>query len=253
MASSKYIRTAMKGLTALLLLTIGCLVMSLLSGCGKENVATDTEPPAQVSFTPRSAETDSVESGIDAVPEGNYIYLSWLPSYAADLAGYRLYRQAEDSVDRVMIAEGIQTIEYIDRDAALAPNSQTGFSMGFFYWVTAYDESGNESALSQSAYYRLMDKPGLSTPVPQSNSVILSWSYNHLDPLVTSGFIVRLFRFSGSNLIPIFIENHQEFFPLTTICPFGLSPGNYRYQVDVVGATPTDQPSGSEAAIDFSL
>lgn len=229
------------------------IALSLFSGCGKEKFAADTEPPAQMQFTPRSAETDSIETGIDAVPEGNYIYLSWLPSAALDLAGYRLYRMSEDSSEKQIIADGLELTEYTDRDANLAPNSQTGFSQGFYYWVTALDESSNESALSAEAYYRLMDKPVLSNPVAQGDSLILSWSYNHLDPTVTSGFIVRLNRLESGVWTPIFLENHQEFFPLTSIFIGPLTAGTYRYQVDVVGATSVLLPSGSEAAVQFNL
>jgi hypothetical protein len=231
-----------------------CAVISLIAmGCAKDRIAADTEPPSSVQLVIRSDDTATVELGIDAVPEGNYVYLSWYPSTDPDLAGYRLYRQAEDSVDKVIVVEGLEATEYTDRDAVLAPNSQTGFSMGFYYWVTAFDESGNESPLSASAYYRLMDKPALSTPVVQGDSLIMSWSYNHLDPTVTSGFVVRLHRRNGAFWTPIYNHYYQEFFPLTLVYNGLLTPGEYRYQVDVVGASPQDLPTGSEEMIEFSL
>jgi len=205
-----------------------------------------------VLITPRSNETDLIEQGIDAVPDGDYIYLSWMPSAATDLAGYRLYRMAEDSVDQELIAElDPNTTYYEDRDSLLAPNSGTGLSQGFYYWVTAYDESGNESSLSEEAYYKLIAKPDLTDPIIQENSITFSWSYNQTQ--LASYFVVRLFEWADGGWNPFWLYKHEEFFPLQVNYDPSLDSGIYRYQVDVVGSTPAELPSGSEKSLQFTI
>jgi len=233
-------------------LALALLICILLAGCGREEIAADTEPPEVVLITPRSNETDLIEQGIDAVPDGDYIYLSWMPSAATDLAGYRLYRMAEDSVDQELIAElDPNTTYYEDRDSLLAPNSGTGLSQGFYYWVTAYDESGNESSLSEEAYYKLIAKPDLTDPIIQENSITFSWSYNQTQ--LASYFVVRLFEWADGGWNPFWLYKHEEFFPLQVNYDPSLDSGIYRYQVDVVGSTPAELPSGSEKSLQFTI
>lgn len=234
------------------LLTLALLCCLLLAGCGREEIAADVEPPPQVQFTLRSAETDLAEQGIDAVPDGHYIYLSWLPSPAGDLAGYRLYRQAEDSLEQELIDElEPSATEYEDRDSVLAPSSGTGLSQGFYYWITAFDQSGNESPLSEEAYYKLIPKADLSEPLIQESSLVLSWSYSQMQS--ASYFVVRLFRWVGNAWEPFWLQEHEEFFPLQVSYDQPLASGVYRYQVDVVGSSPEKLPSGSEKALQFVI
>jgi hypothetical protein len=222
------------------------------AGCGREEIAADLNPPAQVAFTPRSPDTTLFEEGIDAVPTGNYIYLSWLPGDAPDLAVYRIYRQSEEASDFGLIAElEAGTVQYEDHDSLLAPDQSTGLTRGFLYWVTALDEAGNESNLSEPEYYRLLPKAVLSQPVFQGDTVILSWSYTQYDPLDFSYYIVRFFRLEGSSWVPFWYQLHDVPHPLETqYTGTPLTAGSYRYQVDVVGA-PVELPSGSEAMLEF--
>ncbi|TKJ42351.1 hypothetical protein CEE37_01330 [candidate division LCP-89 bacterium B3_LCP] len=231
---------------------ISCLV--ILVGCGREEIAADLIPPEDVLLTVRSADTSLVEEGIDAVPGGHYIYLSWLASPADDLAGYRVFRQTQDSADFDMVDEVDAFItEYEDHDPILAPNQITGLTLGFSYWVVAFDEAGNVSNLSDEATYRLMPTPVLSPPVVQGDSLVFSWSYNQYDPLDFSFYVIRLFQQQGSDWIPIWIYVHNVPFPLeAAYYSVFLSAGTYKYQVDVVGA-PLDLPAGSEADLEFAF
>lgn len=227
-----------------------------LTGCGREEIAADMDPPPVVQFTARSADTVLIEQGIDAVPDGDYIYLNWLLSQADDVAGYRLYRQAEDTTARQQIAdlEGDAT-EYEDRDTVLAPDPETGLSTGFYYWITAYDESGNESALSdqEKAYFRLMAKPNPNPPTVWSDSLRLSWSYMLDDPFEVDYYVLRLLHLVDGQWTPFWLETYQEYSQLSTYYYGSLSSGTYRLKVDVVGATPADLPSGSESWLEFDV
>jgi len=224
----------------------------MLVGCASEEIAVDIDPPVVVEITPRSNDDAILETGIDAVPDGDYIYISWLPSLANDLAGYRIYRM-EDVVDadRTMIEEvEANATEYEDRDSVLAPDQATGHSSGFKYWVTAFDESGNESSLSEEAYYKLLLKPDLIGYEVGTDSLLLNWSYD-----LTSGadvyFVIRLFE--GAESVPFWTKAYNLFSPLQVAYPGTLNPGQYVYKVDVVGVTPEEMPSGSEASHQFSI
>ncbi len=246
-------------MTRTLKTTLSCslVILSLwflTTGCVEEQIALDLTPPSVISFTPRNADSALVEQGIDAVPEGDYITLSWEASGAGDLAGYRLYRRNEDEegAERILIAElGKNELSYEDRDTALAPDQATGLSSGFAYWITAFDESGNESGLSESAYYKLMVKPELNEPVVQGDTLTLSWTYNQSQDV--DYFAVRLFRLDQGSWVPFWITVHELFYPLSVTYTEPLEAGSYLFQVDVIGATPEEEPSGAEKARQFEI
>ncbi|MFH1862098.1 MAG: hypothetical protein ABH878_04720 [bacterium] len=219
-------------------------------GCVREEVASDLEAPPPPQFIPRSPDTSLTEQGVDAVPEGDYIYVVWQPSPANDLAGYRLYRQAEEGLERTLINDG-EELEYLDRDPQLAPDPQTGLSQGFYYWVSAYDFSGNESALSTECYYRLMPKPALFPPVIQGAGVTISWSYAEPALSQVNHFVIRLFEPVNEQWNPIWIIEYELFDPLSVNYPYPLAVGTYRIVVDAIGASAAELPMGSEASIDF--
>ncbi len=236
------------------------LTLAIFFGCGREQVSTDTEPPPTPQFVSRSADTAWVETGIDAVPEGDWIKVVWLPVTAEDLAGYRLYRQA-DSVNAPppelildlteFQAAGDDTLSYLDMDPVLAPIPQSGLTRGFFYLISAYDDRENESPFSNPCFYELMVKPSLYQPVMQNNQWLFRWSYNQLG-LSWQYFVIRLFRETGSEFLPYWVTSYSLPNPLEITLPDTLPTGNYQYQVDVIGATPADRPSGGEEKLLFT-
>jgi hypothetical protein len=241
-------------------LLLGCLG---LAGCVSEKIAADLEPPPVPQFVTRTSDLALVEQGIDATAEGNYIYIAWNPSDAGDLAGYKVYRQAQDSVS-FLAPELIEVLpltelssasapDYLDRSSVLAPNAQTGLSEGFYYWVSAYDAGGNESGLSESAFYKLLPKATLSPPVQQGDSLVIQWSFTSAAVSQVDYFVVRLFQSNGGDWAPFWLQQHAFFDPLRVVYPQPLAAGNYRVQVDVVGAAPVSQPAGSEAALNFTI
>ncbi len=224
-------------------------------GCVSEQVAVDLSPPDAVQITPRSADTVYFEQGIDAVPEGDYIYLSWYQSQADDLEGYRVYRIAhEEDAERILIVElDPEITEYEDHDPVLAPDQSTGLSTGFSYWVTAYDESGNESVFSEEALYKLMTKPNLTEPQQQGENLSFSWTYEQLDQV--DYFVVKLYQMVGGVRNPTWSATLSIFFPLEVVCTEPLSDGVYQYQVDVVGVTSSGWlwSTGSEMVYQFDI
>ncbi|MBU0520221.1 hypothetical protein KKA00_12945 [bacterium] len=237
----------------LILLAVPFLLMILLFGCAEEQIAVDTQAPPKVELSHRNPDSVLVEQGIDAVPEGDYIYLSWIPSIATDVEGYRIYRQnTDDGSDRIQIAElDKNTLEYEDHDGVLAPDQQNGLADGFEYSVSAFDEADNEGYRSDPGYYKLMLKPDLNQPLYQSDSLHLSWSYNQ--SLDVDYFVVKLFRQIEGDWLPFWKNVYSLFWPLTVTYYGTLAPGEYLYQVDVVGAAPFDMPMGSEEAVQFTI
>jgi len=228
----------------------------VIIGCAREEIAADLEAPPAPEFVPRSADTALVEQGIDTVPEGYYISLSWLPPEASDLAGYRLYRQAEDYVDSLppeMIEElplpelgNTSMPDYLDNSSVLFSDS----SAGFFYWVKAYDQSGNESGLSEEAYYKLLPKPISLSYSAFNDSLELTWDYTEALSQVNY-FVVRLFE--AGNDTAFWLQPFSQFSDFKVTYYDNLANGIYRFQVDVVGLPPLERPSGSEAALQFSI
>ncbi len=239
------------------------LICFCAAGCVSEKIAADLDPPPVPQFVTRTSDLSLVEHGIDAVAEGNYIYIAWNPSDAGDLSGYKVYRQAQDSIS-FLPPELIEDLplselssasapDYTDRSSLLSPNAQTGLSQGFYYWVSAYDASGNESGLSESAFYKLLPKATLSPPVQQNDSLVIQWSYATAAVSQVDYFVVRLFQSGGGAWEPFWLQQHAFFDPLRVVYPQSLAAGSYRVQVDVVGAAPANQPAGSEAALIFNI
>ena len=95
-------------------------------GCKDRVVEADTTPPA-------------APQGIAAFAGDNRIDLAWYPSQAEDVAGYNIFVSGTFNGKYSRIATTTGT-NYIDRGAL---NGST-----YFYAVSAYDHSGNESRLS---------------------------------------------------------------------------------------------------------
>ena len=105
-------------------------------GGGRE---AESELPAEVTITPRDTFAPDPPSGLRAAGAPNSIELSWDRNPAPDLAGYRVYRAAPGA-DFERVAEIRDTPAYSDRTAES--------SIAYRYAVTAFDQSGNESARS---------------------------------------------------------------------------------------------------------
>ena len=69
-----------------------------------------------------------------------YIELVWQQGEETDLAGYQVYRSDAREGTYVLLAEGIQALNYFDREA------QEGKT--WWYKITAKDQAGNESPFS---------------------------------------------------------------------------------------------------------
>ena len=84
----------------------------------------DTTPPA----TP---------AGLAILPRSGGLDVLWSPSAEADLAGYRVYREASGQPRQRLAELGPDKAAFFDETAAKGAT--------YRYTVTAFDQSGNES------------------------------------------------------------------------------------------------------------
>lgn len=138
-----------------LLAAISTAIMGLtLSACDRRETAyvnpQDTEPPA-------------IPVGVNTITRAQAVLVIWQPVLERDLAGYKIYR-GSDNVTFLRIATvDSSTEQYFD----------SGLDNGatYYYAVTSFDRSGNESNLSLETVF--------DTPRPQGTDVRL---YSYLNP-----------------------------------------------------------------------
>jgi len=143
-------------------LLITLYLAAVLYSCGENIDVEDKTAPTKPVFHGKSSDSAMVESGIDAVSEGDYIYLEWKPNQESDLQGYIIERKDPDSTQWIqlgsMLAKGDTT--YLDNSDGLIDDNNT--NKKFFYRVLAVDESGNRSEPSFEESYRLLPKVNIS-------------------------------------------------------------------------------------------
>jgi len=139
------------------------------AGCG--STGPDVTPPD----TPRGFAYDRNRSG-----DGEISFV-WERNREKDLAGYRLYRVQDDP------AHEFALIATVHRDSASYTDSNLDYTITFYYRLTAFDQSDNESAPTSPV---LAIAANLTAPATPSNvhataqnlrpppSITLSWSPN---------------------------------------------------------------------------
>ena len=126
------------------ILNIVCIVLSVLMiGCQDNIIQPDVTPPS----APRGLYTETGD---------NLVEIYWLDNPEVDVAGYHVY--VSSSYDGEYESIGTrQQPHFVDRGAR---NGNT-----YYYAVTAYDFSGNESKLSRDVIY--------DTPRPEGYNVAI--------------------------------------------------------------------------------
>ena len=206
------------------------------------------------------------EQGIDieAVSGANEgIRIEWLMNeLPEDLAGFYVYRSEDpDSVferldfDPLSFLDDLQAEYYyaVDRDTWLRPWTQSpARGHRAWYCVTAIDDSGNESAPSDTVHYQMWDYCRISqTQVSLSaDSLFVEWQFDHGQEWFNGlqGLMCFVTPASGDSVSwSAFIQqdlDQQTFsFQWHLEQEMGLIPGDYLLRVDTV----IDPGSNSEA------
>ena len=128
-------------------------------GAGPKEVV---RPPRPLFECPLPA-TLEAEAGIGPVPEDNRIKLRWPHNPDSGIVEYVIWRRSADDLldwpyDTVDVRDATKTTvkEYFDANISL--------NKTYYYVLFAYDAAHNRSARSDTAFYRLLEKPALSSP-----------------------------------------------------------------------------------------
>lgn len=167
------------------------LLLILLTGCaGEDDSGKDKTPPTRPVLIPHlgdpgdppiyingaSVEITDENNGIDTVPEGQMMRISWEPLVDTDLSHMKIYRFSDIDLEPAKIGE-IQAnrLYYLDQGPLV---ERTWYS----YFVELFDASGN-SAVSDTVSYAILAKPYLISPAHGSTQDIrdLSFVWNRAD------------------------------------------------------------------------
>ena len=227
------------------------ILITSITGCSKGTGPGEPPPPPEL--LPNPSDTSPIERGIDAVPERDWIRVEWVAVTWKDLAGYEVWRRAEDEVvfelvDTIPVEETVgDTISWDDTDFPLL--------VEYSYNVRSFTESGLRSDRSNDVSYRLLAKPQPSSPssreVISDTNPVFNFFWGESGDLIRE-FVIKVIDESGRY---IWISD-----PGTYSIEFGhsseiaynsdgnavleeLPSGNYRWRVDASG----DPGSGSES------
>lgn len=172
------------------------LLLVLLTGCaGEDNSGKDTTPPTRPVLIPHLGdpgdnpiyingalvEITDENNGIDTVPTGQMIRISWEPLVDTDLSHMKIFRFSDIDTTTVEIDE-IQAnrTSYLDQGPLVE-------RVWYSYFVELFDASGN-SAVSDTVSYAILAKPYLISPDHGSiqNTSNLKFMWNRADD--SSGF-----------------------------------------------------------------
>ncbi len=102
--------------------------------------AAESEPGAEVSFTPEDRFPPAVPAGVTAVVSTGSVELAWERNTEADFAAYRVYRAVDGGAFEKIGESGV-TPSFSDRKIEAGRTYQ--------YAVSSVDDKGNESARSE--------------------------------------------------------------------------------------------------------
>lgn len=183
------------------LLTLLCILV--LTGCsGKDKLTVDKTPPLPAVMIPHSGDAgdhpignvlpDDENNGIDAVPDGNWIRISWQHLLDSDLDYLKIYRYDDITAYPELIDSIAANQEfYVDSRNQLSTNVR------YSYFIESIDNAGN-STRSDTVSYKLLSKQIQDSPAAEmtltNQNLGFSWQ--------KSGF-VSIFR------ILLFDQNHN--------------------------------------------
>jgi hypothetical protein len=103
------------------------------------------ESSAPLAVTPHDTFPPAAPQAVQAVYSSGFIDLAWHPNTEGDIAGYNVYRGQQKLNAQLVTASAFRD----DKLQGIAPGTE------LFYYVTAVDSQGNESARSEAATERI--------------------------------------------------------------------------------------------------
>lgn len=166
-----------------------CFILLLLCSCsGKDKLVTDTTPPLKPVLIPHLGDLgdDPYEyngqviyffnedhNGIDAVPDGNWIRVSWEHLLDTDLDYVRIFRFDEfNDVPALIDSISSNNDFYVDSRNSITTHRR------YSYFIEAVDNSGNFTR-SDTVSYKLLSKQILISPANDAtvnpNNIKFEW------------------------------------------------------------------------------
>ncbi|PKN74213.1 MAG: hypothetical protein CVU49_09370 [Candidatus Cloacimonetes bacterium HGW-Cloacimonetes-2] len=150
----------------LILTVLAVALLGMVACAGEDNPDTDNIPPVPPTLIPHLGDTGDnytfvlteENNGLDTVPEGNWIRVTWNPFIDTDLSHIKIYRY--DNINPVpALIDSIMAnrVEYLDS------RSQLEERVIYSYFIDLVDTSGN-SARSDTVSYGLLAKSMLIGP-----------------------------------------------------------------------------------------
>jgi hypothetical protein len=202
------------------------------------------EKPRSVALQPAAADTSLLETGIDAIPDGDLIRVEWSAGESTVL--YEIYRGTIPAgVFTKLVTVEIPTQSYEDQ----VPSK----GVRYYYFVRALNDEGIQSDPSDTLSYRLIQKAEILDPVGASGNTP---TFNWRDPnspqandyiirlkATDTGRMIWLSQFQNSNYGPdhksiAFNADHRALLD-------SLASGvDYQWRIDIIG---NEKNCGSES------
>ncbi len=163
----------------LLVLILGIIIAFTISCSGDDPLDQDSEPPLAPTLRPHLGDTgdppvtwngnpyfvNDNTNGIDTVPEGNFIRITWEPFVDTDLSHVDVYRFHHGLAIPELIATGVSptAMSYTDTNDLV-------FNTWYSYYTQLFDAAGN-SSVSDTVSYAIISK---CTPLDPVNGAIVS-------------------------------------------------------------------------------
>jgi len=127
-------------------------ILAVLVICGCEAGGPDADIPKTPLLHPQAT----------TIPQQNAIRIEWDVSAEEDLAGYKVYRSTSpEEKDSQIIATVSEKDGYYE-------DTEVSIGVRYYYRISAFDDSGNESDKSDTVDYTLLEKPALIEPADQA-------------------------------------------------------------------------------------
>ncbi len=214
----------------------------------------EKEPPAVPVWVNKSQPQDSVETGIDAIPEENSIFLNWHPVMDEDMEGYQIYRaditdDLDHNEEEYFELIGLINIYHNPEFDTLFYDEDVQIKKLYRYYIRAFDYDDNLSQPSDTIEYKLIEKATLITPTDKeavSTSPVFKWR----NTARTNEIVIRLEEFPAGNVVWItrfnspgyaeeIVEKRYNFDQSAKHST--LKPGQqYRWRIDCIAFTNPD-------------
>lgn len=158
------------------LVTHGLLLPAVLiiCGCGADG------PEADIPEVP------PLNSQASTIPQQNAIRIEWDVNAEESLAGYKVYRSmSPEEEDYQIIAETSEEDGYYE-------DVNVSIGVKYYYRISAFDDSGNESDKSDAAYYTLLEKPVPIEPTHQAIIKTATPTFVWLGVSGASSYVIRV-------------------------------------------------------------